>query len=50
MRAQESARPIERASPCSREDEHDMADALVVGCLLITLVRLSGLGLEGIVQ
>jgi alpha-N-arabinofuranosidase len=33
-----SAGPFRRA-PALAEDEHDMADALVVGCLLITLLR-----------
>ncbi len=28
-----------RAAPALAEDEHDIADALVVGCLLITLLR-----------
>ncbi len=32
------ARPFRRA-PALAEDEHDLADALVVGCLLITLLR-----------
>jgi alpha-N-arabinofuranosidase len=38
LAAQDPTGPFRRA-PALAEDEHDLADALVVGCLLITLLR-----------
>lgn len=38
LAAQDPSGPFRRA-PALAEDEHDLADALVVGCLLITLLR-----------
>ncbi len=38
-REREDPRGPFRHAPALAEDEHDMADALVVGCLLITLLR-----------